>query len=110
MQALLEDTADQAKTPMGHWLEHAHDSLASYRDHHPARVSAGANDFSEVDQLAIVNVAVQVERLARHPILASAATSGAIQVVGMFFDFATAHVYEVDRSGLVHPAEPADMP
>ncbi|MGB9224753.1 carbonic anhydrase [Mycobacterium sp.] len=53
------------------------------------------------DQLAIVNVAVQVERLVRHQILAPAVASGAVRVVGMFFDLSTAHVYEVNRNGLV---------
>ncbi len=107
MKALLDDTTKQATTPMGLWLEHANDSLAAYRDHHPARLSAVSNGFGEVDQLAIVNVAVQVERLGRNQILAPAVASGALRVVGMFFDFSTVHVHEVDQSGLVSPAEPA---
>jgi carbonic anhydrase len=86
---------------MGEWLEQARDSLTAYRDHHPARASAESNDFGELDQLAIVNVAVQVERLARHQILAPAVASGAVRVVGMFFDLSTVHVYEVDQNGLV---------
>jgi len=69
-----------------------------YRDDHPALVSATSNGFSEVDQLAIVNVAVQVERLVRHEILAPAVASGALHVVGMFFDLSTARVHEVDRT------------
>ena len=98
------------RAPMEQWLEHASESLAGYRDGHPARVSATSNGygFSEVDQLAIVNVAVQVERLARHPILAPAVASGSLQVVGMFFDFATVHVHEVNQDGLVPHTESAD--
>lgn len=107
MTALLDDTTDQAATPMGQWLESAHDSLVAYLDHHPARASAESNGFAEVDQLGIVNVAIQVARLTRHHILAPAVDSGALQVVGMFFDISTAHVYEVDQNGLVCPAEPA---
>jgi carbonic anhydrase len=108
MKALLEETTNQAPSPlgpMGQWLEHANESLAAYRDHHPARASATSNGFSEVDQLAIVNVAVQVKRLAHNQILAPAVASGAVQVVGMFFDFSTVHVHEVDQSGIVAPAE-----
>ncbi len=107
MTALLQDATDQATTPLSHWLEYAHDSLIAYRDHHPARVSAKSNGFSEVDQLSVVNVAVQVERLTRHPILAPAMASGALQVVGMFCDISTSHVYEVNQHGIVRPAEPA---
>jgi carbonic anhydrase len=107
MAALLQDSTDQATTAMGQWLDHAHDSLAAYQDHHPARVSAESDGFNEVDQLSIVNVAIQVERLTRHPILAPAKAAGALQVVGMFFDVSTAHVYEVNQNGIVRPAEPA---
>jgi carbonic anhydrase len=106
MQALLEDTTDETTGPMGQWLEHARESLAGYRDDHPALVSATSNGFSEVDQLAIVNVAVQVERLVRHEILAPAVASGALHVVGMFFDLSTARVHEVDKNGLVARDEP----
>ncbi|MCV7077840.1 SulP family inorganic anion transporter [Mycobacterium szulgai] len=97
MKALLDNTARLG--PMSRWLEHAGDSLTAYLDHHPALESA--NGFSEVDRLAIVNVAVQVERLARNKILVPAVASGAVQVVGMFFDFATVHVHEVNQDGLV---------
>ncbi|QNI05920.1 carbonic anhydrase [Mycobacterium kubicae] len=109
MKALLENAADDTTAPMGDWLRHASESLAAFRDGHPARRSATSNGFafSEVDQLAIVNVAIQVERLTRHPILAPAVQSGALQVVGMFFDFATVHVHEVDAHGIVE-AETAD--
>ncbi|KLO44669.1 carbonic anhydrase [Mycobacterium nebraskense] len=101
MTTLLQDT-DQATTPMGHWLEYAHDSLVAYQDHHPARRSAESSGFTEVDQLGIVNVAVQVERLTHHPILATAVASGELQVVGTFFDISTARVYEVNQNGIVH--------
>lgn len=104
MKALLESSGEGPPGPtgpMGRWLEHASDSLAAYLDHHPARESAMSNGFSEVDRLAIVNVAVQVERLARHEILAPAVASGSVQVVGMFFDLATVHVHEVNHDGLV---------
>ncbi|MBI2696108.1 SulP family inorganic anion transporter [Mycobacterium nebraskense] len=103
MTALLEGAVDQATTPMGHWLEYALDSLVAYQDHHPARRSAESNGFTEVDQLGIVNVAVQLERLTHHPILTTAVASGALQVVGTFFDISTARVYEVDQNGIACP-------
>ena len=105
MTALLRDGTDQGTTATSHWLEHAQDSLAAYRDHHPARGSAESDGLSEADQLSIVNVAIQMERLTRNPILAPAKASGALKVFGMFFDISTAHVYEVNQNGIVRPAE-----
>lgn len=105
LNVLLQPTSPPG--PMGHWLQHAHESLAAFRDNHPARLSAVSNGFTEADQLAIVNVAVQVERLARNPILAPALASGAVRIVGMFFDLSTGRVHEVDRSGIVCLEEPA---
>jgi carbonic anhydrase len=109
MTALLQDGTDQATTALGHWLEQARDSLAAYQDHHPARLSAKSDGLSEADQLSIVNVVTQMERLTRNPILAAAKASGALKVFGMFFDISTAHVYEVNQNGIVRPAEPAGM-
>ena len=86
MTALLQDGTDQPTTALGHWLEHARDSLAAYQDHHPARLSAKSDGLSEADQLSIVNVVIQMERLTRNPILAAAKASGALKVFGMFFD------------------------
>lgn len=116
MEALLAGLSglsgfpDQPSTAMSHWLEHARDSLAAFQDHHPARASAQADGLSEADQLSVVNVAVQMERLARNPILAPAKAAGALKVYGMFFDIATAHVYEVNQDGIVRPTEPAATP
>ncbi|OBJ86208.1 SulP family inorganic anion transporter [Mycobacterium asiaticum] len=110
MQALLDhESPGDHSGAMDQWLEHAEESLARFRDGHPTRSSATSNGhrFSEADQLAIVNVAVQVERLARHPILAPAVADGSLHVVGMFFDFATVHVHEVTAEGLVHEPEGA---
>ena len=95
---------------MGEWLEHARASLTAFRDDHPARASAQADGLSEADQLSIVNVAVQMERLSRNPILAPAKASGDLKIYGMFFDIATAHVYEVNQNGIVRPTERAPTP
>jgi carbonic anhydrase len=107
MSALLEAGTDQATTALGSWLEHARDSLAAFQDDHPARSSAKSDGLGDADQLAIVNVVIQMERLARNPILAAAKASGALRIFGMFFDISTAHVYEVNQNGIVRPAEPA---
>jgi carbonic anhydrase len=97
-------------TAVDQWLEHGRDSLAAFRDGHPARVSAESDGLREADQLAVVNVAVQMEKLAHNPILAPAKAAGTLKVYGMFFDVSTARVYEVNQQGVVRPVEPASMP
>lgn len=110
MTALLEDDPANTTTPMMRWLENAHDSLVVFRNHHPARRSAESAGYPEADQLSIVNVAVQVERLTGHPILATAVAAADLQVIGIFFDISTARVYEVGPNGIICPDEPADRP
>ena len=110
MDELIADATDRSLSAAGHWLKYAHDSLAAFRNHHPARASAQADGLGETDQLSIVNVAVQMERLTRDPILAPARASGTLKVSGMFFDIGTARVYEVNQNGIVRPAEPAATP
>jgi carbonic anhydrase len=106
MKVLLDEDTEQHGTPMGQWLQYAGESLDAYRDHHPARASAASNGYSEIDQLSIVNVAIQLERLVHHPILAAPVAAGDIQVVGIFFDIPTTRVYEVTARGIVCPEEP----
>lgn len=48
------------------WLDHARPSLAAFRDGHPVQAAAADAGFGAVDQLAMVNVAVQLDRLRRH--------------------------------------------
>ena len=112
MKALLSESTDAPTTPIARWLDHARDSHIAYQENHPARASAEACGFNEVDQLGIVNVSMQVERLVHHPILAAAVVSGRVRLVGTFFDIASAHVYEVDENGIVGRAiaEPTVAP
>lgn len=109
MKAVLSDP-DAAGSTVARWLDHARDSRLAYQNQHPARASAERHGFSAVDQLAIVNVAVQVQRLTRHPILAGAVDAGRVRVVGAFFDIGAAHVYEVDEFGIVEQTVAASMP
>ena len=107
MTALLTASADGPVTPMRRWLGYAQDSLDAYRGDHPTRVSAAAQGFGGVDQLSLVNVAIQTERLARQSTLADAVASGAVEVVGMFYDDTKGRAYEVGRDGAVRPAQAA---
>jgi carbonic anhydrase len=110
MAALLADSTDQPATPMRRWLDYAQDSLDAYRGGHPTRASAESQGFAGVDQLSLVNVAIQAERLARQPMLADAVASGAVQVVGMFYDDSKGRAYELDHDGTVRPARPGGGP
>ncbi|GAC67057.1 SulP family inorganic anion transporter [Gordonia soli] len=85
---------------IGSWLGHAIPSVVAYRAGHPAGRSAAEAGFPEVDQLAVVNVAKQVENLSRHPVVGRAVADGQLRVVGLFFDIPTAEVYEVTATGV----------
>ncbi|WP_043737079.1 MULTISPECIES: SulP family inorganic anion transporter [Nocardia] len=91
MGALL-DTDRHISAPIRDWLAHAQPSLRAYLGDHPvARAAAEAGFDNAADQLAMVNVAVQIDTLQRHPLVAA---SG-VHVAGLFFDIATAKVWHV---------------
>ncbi|WP_078322451.1 SulP family inorganic anion transporter [Mycobacteroides chelonae] len=97
---LLVDAQDSA---VSRWLGYAHESLVAYRDHHPARASAQARGFNAADQLAVVNVAIQLQRLHAHPALSAAVDAGTICISGTFLDINAAHMYQVDHNGILTP-------
>ncbi|WP_327100035.1 bifunctional SulP family inorganic anion transporter/carbonic anhydrase [Nocardia vinacea] len=84
------------------WLAHAHPSLEQFQLGHPVAQAAAAAGFGEVDQLSMVNVAVQLETLHRHPAVRAAMTERDVTVSGLFFDIASARVIEVTVNGLAH--------
>ncbi|MFG1794858.1 solute carrier family 23 protein [Nocardia sp. NPDC049149] len=84
------------------WLAHARPSLDRVRRGHPVAVAAARAGFGEVDQLSMVNVAVQVENLQRHPAVRKAVAERGVTVSGLFFDIASARVIEVTEDGLAH--------
>lgn len=98
MTGLLAD--DEPAGAVGAWLRNARASLAAFRSGHPAARSAADAGFGEVDQLAIVNVAVQMQTLQRHPLVGRAIADGRVRVVGMFFDIPTARVIDVTATGV----------
>ena len=75
MQALLGNpSSTHQRTPadehLASWLAHAETSRAAFRGgRHPLAQSAAEKGFSRADQLAIVNVAVQTEIVAQHPLV-----------------------------------------
>ncbi|GAB2634052.1 SulP family inorganic anion transporter [Nocardia goodfellowii] len=100
MDALLR--AVQTGQALGEWLAHARPSLAQFRVGHPVARAAAAAGFGEVDQLAMVNVALQLETLHAHPAVHRGMRERGVEVRGLFFDIATARVIEVTVDGLAH--------
>lgn len=103
MGALLSEPIDAPTSAVGRWLDNARDTLAAYHEHHLARVDAAASGFNQVDQLAVVNVAIQSQRLVRHPLLAAAAHSGRLRVAGTFYSLGAQLLYEVTATGIPAP-------
>ncbi|MFT4396623.1 SulP family inorganic anion transporter [Gordonia lacunae] len=91
--AVSETSAE--RSPIQRWLRHAIPSRVAFRHGHPAGRAAAERGLPEVDQLAVVNVAKQIETLARHPLVGRAAAEARLRIVGLYFDIATARVYEV---------------
>ena len=88
--------ADGHADPLHSWLQHGQHTLAAFANGaHPVAQSAAAAGFSVVDQLSMVNVAVQVEILKSHPVAARAHRDGRLQISGLFYDIATASVLHV---------------
>ncbi|MEV0246382.1 bifunctional SulP family inorganic anion transporter/carbonic anhydrase [Nocardia sp. NPDC050712] len=98
----------QAGPGLGDWLAHAQSSLAHFRLGHPVAAAAAAAGFSEVDQLGMVNVALQLETLHAHPAVARGVHERGVAVRGLFFDITTARVIEVTGAGIAQFEE--DVP
>ncbi|MCU1640751.1 MAG: putative sulfate transporter YvdB [Nocardia sp.] len=88
------------------WLANARPSLDLYRLGHPVALAAAAAGFGPVDQLGMVNVAVQLETLYAHPVVRRGVVERGVVLSGLFFDIATARVIEVTVDGI---AEIGDM-
>ncbi|MEV0028057.1 bifunctional SulP family inorganic anion transporter/carbonic anhydrase [Nocardia sp. NPDC050793] len=98
MKALLADTS--AGPGLDTWLVHARPSLEAYLAGHPVRAAAAAAGYDETAQLSMVNVAVQLETLQRHPVIRQAVAHRGLTVSGLFFDISTACVLEVAAEGI----------
>jgi carbonic anhydrase len=66
------------------------------------QAAAASAGYGAVDQLAMVNVAVQLERLQRHAGLKEALKADQVHVTGLFYDIATARVLQISPSGISH--------
>lgn len=86
------------------WLDLVRPSARALAAGHPVGQAALMAGFSEVDQLGMVNVALQVQNLEQHPLVKLAIDEGRVTLAGMFYDLATARVIRITPSGITHLA------
>ncbi|MEU4838307.1 bifunctional SulP family inorganic anion transporter/carbonic anhydrase [Nocardia testacea] len=100
-------SGESAGPGIDRWLEYGQPSLARYRAGHAVGHAAEAAGFGPVEQLSMVNIAVQLENLRRHPSVRRAIDERGVTVSGLFFDIASARVIEVRPDGIA-PIEDND--
>ncbi len=91
-----------ADTHLRPWLTHGQSALTAFRGGlHPIAQSAAGAEFGAVDQLSMVNVAIQVEHSRRTRSIVDAHREGLLlNVIGLFYDISGAQVLQVDLAGV----------
>jgi carbonic anhydrase len=82
------------------WIDHARSSYDELLMGHPVVKSAAAAGYGQLDQLSMVNVAAQMQKLENHTLLGPALASGRIHVTGLFYDISTARVLLIKPEGI----------
>lgn len=89
MTAMLGKT-DAGDKHLESWLAHGNPSIEAFDEgRHPVAQSAAEAGFGMVDQLSMVNIAVQVQTLQAHPL------ARRVNIIGLFYDIASAGVLRV---------------
>lgn len=104
LKAVLADAEGSSNAALGAgfdaWLEHARPSYRELVAGHPVALAAEAEGYSHLDQLSMVNIAVQLRKLEEHPVTGPALASGQVQATGLFYDICTARVVLVTPEGI----------
>lgn len=91
------------------WLEHGDATLRAFDDgRHPVALAAAEEGFGVIDQLSIVNVALQVQTLAAHPLVRARHRAGELEVIGLFYDIGSAAALRVTPVGVDRLVEVAE--
>jgi carbonic anhydrase len=78
------------------WLANGDPALEAFDNgNHPIARAAATAGFGAVDQLSMVNVALQIETLTRHPLVEDAHRRGVLDVIGVFYDIPSAAVLRI---------------
>lgn len=86
---------------VGEWITHALPSRDALLGGHPVAQAAAARGFGIVDQLAMVNVALQMDTLRSHRVVAGADTRP--EIIGLFFDIASGRMLQVTDDDIEEP-------
>ncbi|SDT27445.1 carbonic anhydrase [Pseudarthrobacter equi] len=104
MKAVIADAEGAGNPGLGSgfdaWLEHARPSYLELLADHPVARAAAEAGYCRLDQLGMVNVAVQLSKLDNHPVVGPAIAAGEVQATGLFYDIATARVVLVTPHGI----------
>jgi carbonic anhydrase len=93
--------ATHTPDPLQSWLRHGRATLEAYDDgRHPVARSAADAGFAPVDQLSMVNVAVQMQTLRSHALVRLGYAQDRLHVDGLFYDNSTASVLRVTQHGV----------
>ncbi|MGW6913395.1 SulP family inorganic anion transporter [Kitasatospora sp. NPDC054939] len=108
MKALLDGVHEQPGPPtaLTRWLRNGRGSLDRLRRAPAEFTTRPVADLAE--QLCITNVVQQLDQLLANPAVERRVAEGSLRLVGMYFDFATAQAYVLDRAtGSFSPVEAA---
>ena len=104
MKAVIADAEGAGNPGLGTgfdaWLGHARPSYLELLAGHPVARAAAEAGYCRLDQLGMVNVAVQLSKLDNHPLAGPAIAAGEVQATGLFYDIATARVVLVTPHGI----------
>ncbi|MEU3982492.1 SulP family inorganic anion transporter [Streptomyces sp. NPDC026672] len=94
MQALLNSTPGEGRTPLERWLRHGLPSLERMADDGlPWAQLAGRPAADAVEQLCLTNVVQQLEHLRTHESVARGLAAGELELHGMYFHVGEAQAY-----------------
>lgn len=110
MTALLSDAGhgDGIPAAVAAWIDQALPSLDAFRAGHPVGRAAARRGYDICDQLAMVNVAWQIQSLKGHPVVGPALEEQRLDTLGLFFDIASGRVLRITESDVEDIGAPSD--
>lgn len=110
MTALLSEAGHRDGIPpaVAAWIEQALPSLDAFRAGHPVGRAAARQGYDACDQLAMVNVAWQIQNLKVHPVVGPALEEQRLDTLGLFFDIASGRVLRITESDVENLGAPND--
>ncbi|NUS74052.1 MAG: bifunctional SulP family inorganic anion transporter/carbonic anhydrase [Corynebacteriales bacterium] len=88
---------------LGQWLRHGKASTNRLKD--LASIPVDLRSMTPPERLAVLNVHEQLQHVAQYPAVATKLENGELQLIGMYFQIATAQVRIVDlETGALRPA------